>query len=84
MTANEAYKNLIRKWPEFSATSCVEYSGIFVFNVVPIGYEKDKRYSKRMNSTIFVDKKTGEVGVFQPFNITVEDYKSGKTIKNFK
>lgn len=84
MNAKEAYKKLKRKWPEFSAISCTEYSTLFVFSVVPVGQESNKNYKNRLNNLCSVDKVTGEVKTFQPFFISRNDYLNGKNVSNFK
>lgn len=81
MTAKEAYVILLTSTPGMSAMSCYEYSTMFVFNMVPDGYNgKDSL----LNGSYSVNKVTGDVRDFKPFHISIEDYRNGKEVTDFE
>lgn len=84
MTAREAYHKLITKWPDLDAVTCYEYKSIFVFNVVPKNYKNKSKDEVIFDSLCSVNKHTGDVRTFKPFNIPVKEYVNGKEIENFK
>lgn len=84
MTAKEAYKKLVSKWPDLDAISCREYDSLFVFCVVPRGATNVKNAEKRFDCLCSVNKKTSVVKTFKPFAIPVREFRTGKDIKTFK
>ena len=84
MSAKEAYKKLIAKWPDLDAISCRECETVFIFCIVPEGATNINMAKKRMDGLCSVDKKTGKVQTFKPFNIPLKEFRSGKDVKNFK
>lgn len=83
MTAKEAYKILSEKRPELAAVSCFEYDSRFAFSMMPDGADPDI-VDKLIDCLLSVHKKTGEVRDFKPFHISVEEYRAGKRIVDFK
>lgn len=84
MTATEAYKKLVAKWPDLDAVSCRECSTLYIFCVIPKGANNIEMAKKRMDGLCSVNKVTGDVQTFKPFNIPVSDFRNGKEIKKFK
>lgn len=82
MNAKMAYKLLLKSPYAFNkiGVRCFEYHDIFVFDM----RKKDNIDKQLLDSAFAVDKKTGEIGVFMPVNIPIEDFNSAKEIKDFK
>ena len=74
MTAKDAYIVLKNTKPNYEATRCVEYKMIYVFQI---------NNGRTDGSLCSVHKLTGKVKGFTPFDISVEEYRAGKEIKNF-
>ena len=82
MIVEQAHKLLIDKMSNWTAIACFEYNTVFVFNIVPT---KDANANTTMFDSLFsVDKQSGEIKNFKPFDISLEEYRAGKEIKNFK
>lgn len=83
MTPKDAYKRFTNTCKGLTVVSCYEYDSVFVFNAVR---DKVNVNGTRpvIDSLYSVDKKTGKVLLFKPFNITVDEYRRGKEIKTFK
>lgn len=81
MTANDAYYEVIKVYPQFEISSCYEYDSRFVFEIRQNGVEST---DPQFDSLISVDKTTGEVGVFNPMDIPLEEYKAGVRIDDWK
>lgn len=81
MTANDAYFELIKVYPQFNIVACYEYDSRFVFEIRQNGVESDE---PQFDSLISVDKTIGEVGVFNPMDIPLEEYKAGVQVKDWK
>lgn len=78
MTAKEAYKIIIKHFPDRYVESCTEYKNYYVFSTIPKGM-------KSVFDGIFsVNKKNGKISAFQPSSISQKDYKSGKRILGYK
>lgn len=84
MTVKEAYVKVTSTVKNMVVESCYEYDTLFVFNMTPPNYRPSKPNDILMDSSYFVNKKTGKVGVFQPFQIPLEEYKRGKKVMNYK
>lgn len=84
MTAKEAYKKLVAKWPDLDAISCREYESVFAFCVIPRGATNVKDADKRFDCLCSVDKITGVVKTFKPFDIPAKEFRMGKDVKVFK
>lgn len=81
MTANEAYKTLNKKYPELFIGKCYDYKTRFVFI---IENENGKGNDMLLDNALCVMKDTGEVRDFKPFHISLEEYRTGKKVANFK
>lgn len=81
MTANDAYFELIKVYPQFNIVACYEYDSRFVFEIRQNGVESDE---PQFDSLMSVDKTTGEVSVFNPMDMTVEEYEAGVPVKDWK
>lgn len=77
MTAREAYQILKSKFPSMEITSCNEYDTVFVFQLAPATVKNPSRLLTGLTS---VDKKTGEVKTFKPYDIPFEEYENGKEV----
>lgn len=73
MSPQEAYKKISKEYTDI--IRCIEYSTCYEFQT---GDEE------RLDNSLSVDKKTGEIEIFQPFKIEYQDYLNGKEIKDFK
>lgn len=77
MTANDAYKKVKTSFKSIDFDKCTEYRNLFVFS--------EANGSKRaLRSAFSVNKETGEVRDFKPFHISVDDYRNGKEVLDFK
>lgn len=81
MTANDAYFELIKVYPQFNITSCYEYDSRFVFEIRQNGVGSDE---PQFDSLMSVDKTTGKVGVFHPMDISLDEYDAGVRIEDWK
>lgn len=83
MNIKEAYEKVVSERPGLKAIKCFEYNSLFVFTVVSENAEikNPNRLLDRMRS---VNKKTGEIRDFKPFHISLNEYRNGKEITNFK
>lgn len=82
MNAFEAYKLFVKKIPLNNKVviRCFEYNSMFTFEL-----GRSEHTNKSMLGSVYcVDKQTGKVGVFQPFDISLVEYNAGKEVKNFK
>ena len=81
MNVFEAYETLVNSgvMKNREAVRCFEYKTVFAFELKRKGDDRPL-----FDSVFSVNKETKKVGVFQPFLISLEEYKSGKEIKNFK
>lgn len=78
MTAKEAYKKIIKEFPDRYVETCTEYPNFYVFSTIPKGM-------KNIFDGLFsVDKKTGKIKGFQPSSISDKEYKSGKRVLGYK
>lgn len=83
MTANEAYLKIISERPGIKAINCFEYASLFVFTVVTEN-TKIKDHNKLIDRMRSVNKITGEIRDFKPFHISIDEYREGKEIANYK
>lgn len=81
MTASDAYFELIKVYPQFNIVACYEYDSRFVFEIRQNGAESDE---PPFDSLMSVMKDTGEVGVFSPLDMTVEEYEAGVRVEDWK
>lgn len=83
MTAKEAYRILVVKYPELDVISCYEYESIFAFITAPKGCDPQK-VKKLIGNTCSVNKETKVVRDFKPFHISLAEYNAGKQVLDFK
>ena len=83
MSAKEAYEKIMSRHPGLKVIKAYEYDSLFVFTVVSetSAIKDPNRLIDRMRS---VDKKTGMIRDFKPFYISVEEYRNGREITNYK
>ena len=62
MTANDAYFELIKVYPQFNIVACYEYDSRFVFEIRQNGVESDE---PQFDSLISVDKTTGKISYLE-------------------
>lgn len=77
MTAKEAFHKVINTMTGMRATSCYEYDSAFVFQMAP-NCAKDP--SRLLTGLTCVDKKTGAVRAFKPFDMSIDEYSRGKKV----
>lgn len=83
MTAQEAYKTFMTERAGMVVLSCHEYDSCFVFQAVGSKMADNPEASKVFDSLYAVDKKTGKISAFKPFEMPIEEYKRGKKINIF-
>ena len=76
MDVKKARKIITKKFKDRTILSCYEYNNLYVFNIVPKTNMDKNQFDKLWS----VNKTTGEVINFKPFDISIEDYKNGKRI----
>lgn len=77
MTAKEALRKVSSKVTGMRATSCYEYDSVFVFQMAP---ETASDPTRLLSGLTSVDKKTGIIRAFKPFDIPLDEYKRGRVI----
>ena len=83
MTVKEAYRSILPKIKGMKINKCYEYVDLFVFEIVPINYNPSDD-PLIDDSLMSINKQTGEIRDFKPFHISIEDFRNGKEIANFK
>ena len=81
MIANDAYYELIKVYPQFNIVACYEYDSRFVFEIRQNGVENA---DPQFDSLISVMKDTGEVDVFNPMDISLDEYNAGVRVDDWK
>lgn len=79
LTINEAFSLVNNAIGDREIVSCYEYSKLFVFKTIP-NPAKKKDVDELNSFLYYIDKQTREIGIFQPFNISLEEYKKGVEI----
>lgn len=79
MDYKEAYKILKKSYPEAKPKVVTEYDSCWVFDSLN-GIDEDI-FSVAFDTSISVNKTSGEVTTFQPFYISKEEYAKGKRMK---
>lgn len=79
MTLQEAIKILTKKFPNRKIIAAYEYDSVFVFSLVSKNSKIDTDEGL-FDCQTSVDKKTGEILTFQPWNISANEYKQGKKV----
>lgn len=80
MTASEAYNKFISENDNLVVLSCYEYDSCFVFEAVPSNRANTDAQHMVFDSQIAVNKTSGEIAVFKPFDVPIDEYKRGKKI----
>ena len=81
MNIKEAYAIISSKFNKSRIDKCLEYSSLFVFE---LGSNDKDNASKQIGNLYSVNKETGEVKYFIPTELSMEEYKAGKEITDFK
>lgn len=81
ITAKEAYSLLKNKFKASEPSKCVEYNDIYVFVLEPTA---NFLKGKMLDNLLSVNKHTGDIRTFKPFDIPIEEYKNSKEINDFK
>ena len=84
MTAKEAHALLLAIQPGIKAVKCMEYETLFVFQIVPATYKADIPIKNAIDSLVSVNKTTKALRDFKPFHISLEEYKAGKEVGDYK
>ena len=87
MTAKEAYQEITEKYPMWELYSCREYKTIFTFRFVraeQLELNPNMSLNNLINNTVSINKETGIIRPFKPIDIPREEFRSGKTVENFK
>ena len=79
MTAKEAYIKMTKRVPG-RITACHEYDTLFVFQIVPPALILSKSTGIPMDSLMCVEKSTGAIKTFKPFDIPSDEYRRGKKL----
>lgn len=80
MTAKEAYEIFKAKRSDLVVLSCYEYDSRFVFQAVLPKYAKLKDGNVVLDCLYSVEKKSGKLESFKPFNISIDEYQRGKKV----
>lgn len=81
MTASEAYNKFVAENEKLTVISCYEYDSCFVFEAVSNNYTGTEAQHVVFDSTFAVDKTSGKIIPFKPYNIPIDEYKRGKRIR---
>lgn len=79
MLAKEAYSILTKKYPGVKVVDCYEYDSVFSFLITP---GKSRSQARVLDASLCVDKKSGVVRTFKPFDIPIDEYRRGVKISN--
>lgn len=79
MNLKEATKLFTTKYPNQKILSIYEYDSVYVFSSAP---KNSKATSDEglFDCQTSVNKKTGKIQTFQPWNIPIDEYKRGKKL----
>ena len=80
MTAKEAYEIFKVKRGDLVVLSCYEYDSRFVFQAGTPKYTKLKDRDVILDCLYSVEKKSGKLESFKPFNISLDEYRRGKKV----
>ena len=80
MTAREAYIKLQDKVTGVRVTKCHEYDSVFVFQINPVALYLSKNSARILDGSMSVDKLSGAVRDFKPYNLSINEYKRGKEV----
>lgn len=84
MIFKDAYGLFLNTYKELEALACYEYDSCFVFNAVPKKLANSKDAETMFDSLYSVNKSTGKISTFKPFDMPIEEYRNGKKIANLK
>lgn len=84
MGVKEAYSIVTRTIPGQKVIKCIEYNTLFVFQMVSKNLKPSIQPDEVMDCLWSVNKKTGGVRNFKPFDIPLDEYRNGKQVNNFK
>ena len=82
ITVKDAYLFFSSRNKNLFVRSCYEYASVFVFDAIPKSIKN--RDSEILDSLYSVDKITGQVKAFKPYDISLDEYENGKKIGNYK
>lgn len=80
MIVQEAYRKFTQQRKDLVVESCHEYDSCFVFQAVPREYASVKEAGEVFDSLYAVDKNSGEITPFKPFDMPLDEYNRGKRI----
>ena len=84
MLANEAYKIFLSKVKHVNVIKCMEYKSLFVFQYAPKMLDKSKDPTRLHDTLVSVNKKTKKVKIFQPYDISLEEYRDGREVFTYE
>ncbi len=77
----EEYKEIINNaFPSYIIDSVYDYGDILVFNLIPNDYVIKHQDEGPLNRSFSINKTTKEIKAFFPFDIPLDQYRSGKKI----
>lgn len=80
MTVKEAYEIFKTKHDDLVVLSCYDYDSRFVFQAVRPKYSKLKDGDMVLDCLYSVEKRSGKLEAFKPFNISPDEYRRGKKV----
>lgn len=84
MLANEAYEIFLSQFKHVDVIKCMEYETLFVFQYAPKNLDKSKDPTRLHDTLVSVDKKTKKVKTFQPYTISLGEYRNGREVFTYE
>lgn len=79
MSVDDAYSKFKKSYPDLTILSCYEYESCFVFHAVSKNIDDDKKHMT-FDSQYSVRKGDGKLTLFNPLDISDEEYNRGKKL----
>lgn len=83
MDVKKAYSIVTQKIPDQRVIKCIEYKTLFVFQMVSKKLKPSTNPNEVFDCLWSVNKNTGEVKNFKPFDIPLDEYQNGRQVNNF-
>lgn len=84
MTSKEAYQLIKQRNDDIEVVNCYEYKTVFVFQTIPKAVKGKVDPTKMLGNLSSVNKSTGEIRGFTPFNIPKEEYLAGVQVFDYE
>lgn len=78
MTLIEAYSKFKSEYSDLVILSCYEYDSCFAFHAVPESHTGEDMKNMVFDSVFSVCKEDGELSLFNPMDITIDEYNNGE------